>query len=243
MTFAQSRPQLYQEEENYKNLSNDELIEKKDLTMQNESIIYDLNKNTGIKDKSHYTGKDNYKFSGHYFGNIEVNKFTNISTFEMNYSVKISNFWVESFIGRTSSTFKTISENKTKNNNALSTSEARYIRPDDSKETLLSLGLGIGYRFKFIYRFLETTDIFETVSAFATRHILDESYRGTNYNGYGFRADYGIHKRATTSFFYGVKGSYNIGAVKRRLEDGESRSEGTLSLSWLALGIEAGYYF
>lgn len=243
LSFAQSRPILYQEEENFKKMSNDQLLDKKEITLQDDSIIYDMNKDTGIKDKSHYTGRDNHKLSGHYFGNVALNKFTDISAFEVNYSMRFSEIWVESFLGRTATTFKVISENKTPNINALSTSEARYIRPDASRETLLSAGIGIGYRFKMIYQFIETNDVFETISAFGTRHILDESFRGTNYNGYGFRADYGIHKRATTSFFYGGKLSYNFGAVKRRLADGESRREGTLSLSWVALGFEAGYYF
>lgn len=241
--FAQSRPILYQDEENYTKMTNDQLLEKKDVTLQDDSIIYDLNKDTGVKDKSHYTGRDGYKLSGHYMGNVELNKFTDISAFEFNFSKRFAEIWVETFVGRTAATFKAISENKKSNINALSTSEARYIRPDNSSETLLSAGVGIGYRFKMIYQFIDTTDVFETISAFVTRHILDESFRGTNYNGYGFRADYGIHKRSTTSFFYGAKASYNFGAVKRRLNDGESRSEGTLSLSWLALGFEAGYYF
>lgn len=242
-SLAQSRLELYQDEENYKKLSNDQLLDKKDVTLQDESIIYDMNKETGIKDKSHYTGRDEYKFSGNYLGHWELNKFTTISSFDVHFSKRFDDFWIETFLSRTAATFKAISENKTHNINAQSTSESRFQRPDAAKELLLSGGVGVGYRFKMIYQFIETADVFETVTAYLVRHMLDESYRNDDYNGYGVRADYGIHKRTSTSFFYGGRLSYNFGMVKRHLADGESDSEGSLALSWMAIGFEAGYYF
>lgn len=241
--IAQSRQILYQDEENYKKMSNDQILDKKDVTLQDESIIYDMNKETGIKDKSHYTGRDDYKFSGNYLGHWELNKFTEISSFDVHFSKRFDDFWVETFLSRTAATFKAISENKTSNVGAISTSEARFQRPAEAKELLLSGGVGVGYRFKMIYQFIETSDVFETITAYLVRHMLDESYRSENYNGYGVRADYGIHKRTSTSFFYGGRLSYNFGMVKRRLADQESDSEGSLALSWLAFGFEAGYYF
>lgn len=224
-------------------MSNDELLEKKEVTLQDDSIIYDMNSDTGIKDKSHYTGRDNYKLSGNYLGHFELNKFTDISSFDFNFSKRFSEVWVETFISKTAATFKAISENKQLNINAQTTSEARWIRPDDAKQSLISMGVGIGYRFKMIYQFIETNDVYETITAYVSRHLLDESFRGDDYNGYGLRADYGIHKRSSTSFFYGAKASYNFGWVKRHLADGESDTDGTLSLSWLSLGVEAGYYY
>jgi hypothetical protein len=53
--FAQVRPELFQEEENFEKLSNDEFREKKDITLRDESIISDTNVYTGIKDFEYYT--------------------------------------------------------------------------------------------------------------------------------------------------------------------------------------------
>lgn len=237
------RVELYKEENNFENLSIEEINQKREVTLKDEAIIVDTNPLTGIKDKTHYTAKDRSKLSASYLANGDVMRLSNYSGFMGEYAHKAFGLWWHLFLEKSASTFKTISENKTSNTTTTAGSEARYTRPDEAKQDLFSYGVGVGYRFKSIWEWLEFDDIFETVAVYGVKHSLKESYRDLGYTGYGFRADYGIHKRASTSFFYGVKGSYNIGTVNRTLDQGEITSEGSLSLSWFSLGAEFGYYF
>jgi hypothetical protein len=242
--FAQAhRVELYKDEANFENLSNEEINQKKESTLKDEAMVIDTNPLTGIKDKTHYTAKDHHRLSGAYLANGEVLKLSNYSGFMGEYAFKAYGIWWHAFVEKSASTFKTISENKRLSTSTTIGSEARFQRPDESKQDLFSYGAGIGYRFKSIWEWLEFEDLFETIAVFGVKHSLKESYRDLSYAGYGFRADYGIHKRASTSFFYGLKASYNIGTVRRALDVGEISSEGSLALSWFSLGAEIGYYY
>lgn len=242
--FAQGRTVLYEEEEMFKDLPIEEVKEKKDLTLKDETIAYDLNKDTGIKDKYIYTAKDQHKFSGSYSFNTDLTKVAEVSSFEVNYGYKVYyNFWAEAYISQTNGTFSELSENKTENYTTLGSTEARFPRPQNAKESIFSYGLGVGYRFKLAYDFLNLTDFFETINIYYSQHSLNESYRSKVYSGKGFRAVYGIHYRTNTSLFYGGKFSYNHGSVSRGTEGVESKTDASLTVSWTSFGFEMGYYF
>ncbi|MFZ4712095.1 MAG: hypothetical protein ACOYL6_00150 [Bacteriovoracaceae bacterium] len=240
--FAVIRPELFEEEENFEKLSNDDVKAKKDITLKNEAMITDTNSYTGIKDREYYTGNDHHKLSGSYQLNPRITKPFDFSSFELNYGYKMWGLWWQGFVARSAGTWDTVAENKEIGGTGAD-SEARFQRPKNSRETLMSYGLGVGYRFRMIYEWLKIDDLFETISVYGARHSLNESYRDLNYTGYGFRADYGIHMRATSSFFYGLKGSYNIGKVTRSLGEKESHSDASLAISWISLGFEAGYFY
>jgi hypothetical protein len=240
--FAQIRPELFQEEENFEKLTNDEVRIKKDITLRDEAIISDTNVYTGIKDFEYYTAKDHHRLAGNLQLNPHITKLVDFSTFEINYAYKGWGLWWHGFLNRSAGTWESMAENKDPNGTS-ETSEGHFQRPKRARETLYSYGAGVGYRFKMIYEWIKLDDLFETVAVYGVKHNLSDSYRDITYNGYGFRADYGLHMRATSSFFYGLKGSYNIGKVTRSLQNFESHSEGSLALSWVSVGFELGYYY
>lgn len=242
--IAQVRPELFQEEENFGKLSNDELKTKPEITLKDEAMISNFNSSTGIKDSEYYTGKDKHMLAGAYHVNPNITKISDLSSFEVSYAYKVYSVWAQAILTQTAGKFDGVSENKDVNAQTTNTnSEYRFQRPYNSKETILSYGVGVGYRFRMIYEWIKFDNMFETIGVYAMKHALNESYRDLSYNGYGFRADYGIHKRAGQSFFYGIKGSYNIGKVTRSLEEGESKADGSLALSWISMGFQVGYWF
>jgi hypothetical protein len=72
---------------------------------------------------------------------------------------------------------------------------------------------------------------------------LNESFIDREYRGYGLTANYGIHKRTSTSFFWGGKMSYNFASVTRRPIVNEPRKDRSLTLGWLSFAFELGIFF
>ena len=67
--------------------------------------------------------------------------------------------------------------------------------------------------------------------------------RGETYAGFGFKADYGLHYRMHSSFFYGGKISYNWAPVTRAEIGDESSRDRSIMLAWFNVGLEFGYYY
>lgn len=224
--------------------SQDILIHRPEKYLRNESMIYDLNTNLGIKDQRRYTGADRNRFSvaGHINGNYE--HLQNLLGFELSYmrrSTRYNQFWYGGQFYQHRTYFGNITQNPTGGTNT--NSDSNFKRPNDTKETIMGLGLGVGYRFKLLLDFWQTEDVFENVDVFVNAVQMNESYLGKKYSGYGLTTNYGIHKRSSTSFFYGGKISYNIAPVTRAAIGNESKSERSLSLGWLSLGFEMGFFF
>ena len=224
--------------------SQDILIHRPEKYLRNESMIYDLNTNLGIKDQRRYTGADRNRFSvaGHINGNYE--HLQNLLGFELSYmrrSTRYNQFWYGGQFYQHRTYFGNITQNPTGGTNT--NSDSNFKRPNDTKETIMGLGLGVGYRFKLLLDFWQTEDVFENVDVFVNAVQMNEGYLGKKYSGYGLTTNYGIHKRSSTSFFYGGKISYNIAPVTRAAIGNESKSERSLSLGWLSLGFEMGFFF
>lgn len=219
------------------------LIKKPEKYLRDESMIYDLNTNLGIKDQRRYTGTDNNRFSiaGHINGNYEQP--TDILGVEVNY-MRRSTRYHQAFWGAQFFHHKTYFDAITQNHSTGgANSEASFQRPGGTKNTVMAFGLGAGYRFKLLLDFYETEDVFETVDVFVNAVQLDESFIDEVYRGYGLTASYGIHKRSSTSYFYGGKFSYNVASVTREAIANEDKSDRSLALGWLSLAFELGWYY
>lgn len=224
--------------------SEEVLIKKPEKYLQNESMIYDLNTELGIKDQRQYTGGDRNRlsFAGHFNGNYEhVQNLFGIEAAYMRRSTRYNQIWygIQGFQHNTR--FGTISKTPRAGSNP--NSDSNFIRPSDTKNTVSAVGLGVGYRFKLMLDFFQTEDVFESVDVFINGVQLSENYIGKKYSGYGLTANYGIHKRSSTSFFYGGKIGYNVASVTRAAIGTESKSDRSLSLGWLSAAFEMGIFY
>lgn len=219
------------------------LIRKPEKYLRDESMIYDLNTNLGIKDQRRYTGTDRNRFSlaCHISGNYEQP--TDILGGEVNYmrrSERYNQVWWGAQFFHHKTYFDAITQNPTTGG---VNSEASFRRPGGTENTIMAFGLGVGYRFKLLLDFYETEDVFETVDVFVNALQLDESFIDETYRGYGLTASYGLHKRSSTSYFYGGKFSYNVASVTREAIANESKSSRSLALGWLSLAFELGFFY
>lgn len=220
------------------------LIKKPEKHLRNESMIYELNTNLGIKDQRRYTGTDSNRFAiaGMFNGNYE--HVADVLGGEISYmhrSTRYNQIWYGGQFFHQRAMFDAITQNHTSGSNP--NGEQATKRPGGVKDTVMGFGLGAGYRFKLLMDFYPTEDVFESVDVFVNGLQLDETYVKKKYRGYGLTANYGIHKRSSTAFFYGGKLSYNIGSVAREQIGNESKRERSLTLGWLALGFEIGFFY
>lgn len=234
--FAQDPFELSEEE---LNPSTEEiLIKRPEKYLRDESVIYDLNTDRGIKDQRKYTGEDRNRlsFAGHLSGNYE--HLQNILGGEvafMRRSTSYSQFWYGAQFFNHRSRFDAVAEPQ---------EDEATNRPGHAPNTIMAAGLGMGYRFKLMLDFFRTEDVFESVHVFANYVRLNESFIEQVYQGWGMTANYGIHKRSSTNFFYGGKLSYNLAPVRRAaLPDDLGRRSREMTLAWLSVAFEIGWFY
>lgn len=196
-----------------------------------ESYIFITNTELGVQDQRRFTGLDRNKLSLSIHVNGQYEYLQRLNALDLTWLRRTDN-WTKLWWGATLRQTNTRLDQIT----TLKTQGPEAALPKDSDQTITTLGLGAGYRFKLLLDFLKTENVFETIQAFATYNTLQESTSGESYTGYGLTADYGLHKRTRTSFFYGAKFSYNISyvALDRDRE---------FSLGWYTFALETGFIF
>ncbi len=172
-----------------------------------------------------------------YFLNGNIRQLSGVSTFEFLFGKKISNYWIEIFGRKSDLRYKSV----TFLNGAVRTADSEGLL--FTSEPLFSGGFGIAYRSTFIQNFIKSGDYFETTSAHINYNLLSEVMTTDVFTGFGFKADFGIHKRFSRYFHLGAKFSYNIAALTRDPVEGEDSSTlRSLVLHWIGIGIDLTYY-
>jgi hypothetical protein len=220
------------------------LIKQPEKHLRHESMIYNLNTELGIRDQRKFTGQDRNRFSlaGHISGDYEhFDEIFGLEAVYMRRTTSYNQLWWGFQVFQHRTYFDAITQNHRSGTNP--NSEAQFQRASGVKNTVLGLGPGIGYRFKLLLDFFPTEDVFESIDVFANVIDLNETHMGERYRGYGLTTNYGIHKRSSTSFFYGGKLSYNVASVTREALGNEKRRERSLSLGWLSLAFELGFFY
>ncbi len=222
------------------------LIKKPEKYLRDDSMIYDLNTDLGIRDQRKNTGTDHNRFAvaGHVSSDYE--RANDLLGLELNYMHKSDTYnqlWYGAQFFQNRTYFDAITQNKAVTGNDNPHSDSQYQRPNHVKTTIMAGGLGVGYRFKLLLEFLQTEDVFETVDVFVNYLSMNESFLAQKYQGYGLTTNYGIHKRVNSKYFYGGKISYNIATVTRAPLGSESKSDRTFSIGWLSLAFEMGLFF
>jgi hypothetical protein len=242
--FAQDPMELTEEELNPD--AEEILIKKPEKYLRNESMIYDFDTDLGIKDQRQYTGQDRNKVSLAAHISSDYEHFNNLIGLEFSYmhrSTRYNQIWYGFQFFQHNTTFDSITKNQTVETGDTATDESAFQRPGDTKNTVMGLGLGVGYRFKLLLDFFQTEDMFESIDVYANYIRLNETFIKKDYSGYGLTTNYGLHKRVNTSFFYGGKLSYNLSYVKREKLGTESEKNRSLALGWLSLAFELGFFF
>lgn len=242
--FAQSALDLTDAEKDP--TAEDILLKKPEKYLRDESMIYNFDSTLGIKDQRQWTGQDKNRISlaGHV--SFDYEHLTETQGLDFTYMRRASNysqFWYGFQIFRNQTRFDAVTQNPTATSASNANSDAKRARPNDAKEAILAGGLGVGYRFKLLLDFFETENVFESVDVFANYVQMEDNFLSETYTGYGMTANYGIHKRSGTSFFYGMKFAYNLASVTRPKIGDEKRHERSLTLGWGTLALEIGSFF
>lgn len=231
-------------EEDLNPSSEDVLIKKPEKYLRDESMIYDFDSDLGIKDQRRYTGGDRNRFSvaGLVSANYEqVNSVVGADVSYMRRSTRYNQVWWGGQFFYQNVHFDAVTQNRSSGTNA--NGEQAYQRPGGTQDAIMAGGLGAGYRFKLLLDFFETEDVFENIDVFVNYVQFKEDFINKSYQGYGLTTNYGIHKRSSTSFFYGGKLSYNLASVTREAIGDEKKSDRSLALGWLSLGFEIGFFY
>lgn len=230
-----------------KNPSAEEILKQKpEKFLRDESMIYNFNSNLGLRDQRKYTGTDKNKLAvaGHISSDYE--HLDNLLGFEVNYlrrSQAYDKIWWGAQFFTHNAKFDAITQNHSEGSSTNTGSEAANQRPSGIENSVMGAGLGMSYRFKLLLDFWDSEDVFETIDVFGNYIILNEKHIDQSYKGYGLTANYGIHKRSGTSFFYGGKISYNLASVTREAINDEKKSDRSLTLGWLSVALELGVFF
>jgi hypothetical protein len=211
---------------------------------QQDLVLKTTNSDTDWIISEHSVYDDSSMLSFLVHGNLKLNNIASLKTFELDYGKKISRYsWLLFTVSKLAGNFGSVSENKSSGDTTNSLSEINFQRPDESEVNLLSLGVGLSYRYKFFPKIFNFNKVFETVGAMITYNQLDDQYRGMKYSGPGLRVDYGVHKRISRVFQLGLQASYNIALVKRSAEfDTEKTSDRSLLLSWGTIAFNLSFY-
>lgn len=214
----------------------DVLNRRKEKFQRDELMVYDINQNTGVSDQRRWTGDDRNRIAGAFHLNGQYEFLAEAQALEVSWLRRTNNWhklWWGAMAKRTTGEFKTFAANNPNENR---------VTPGDSKISVTTLGVGIGYRLRLLMDFLQTDKTMETVNLFATYNALDGGSDAQDYKGYGMTAEYGLHRRTRSSFFWGGKFTYNLAWVERSESDTPQEAR-SLTLGNYSFALEAGFYF
>ncbi|MFW5887184.1 MAG: hypothetical protein ACOCUH_00115 [Bacteriovoracia bacterium] len=205
------------------------------LYLDNQSIVSDHDESTGIKSNYTYTGNDQSRTGIQLHFNYNPFNISDILGFEVSFDKRLEQLWL-SFEGQyLKGSFGSIASNP---------QGIQTTHPVDSEAVVMQGGVGLGYRFKLLAFWDPADNVFETLNAYATYNRFSDDFDSTDYSGFGLKADYGIHIRSSSDYFYGGKLAYNWAIVEREAQDAtESSIDRTLHLSWISLAFEFGFYY
>jgi len=223
-------------------LKSSEIKDFKEVYLSEESLLIEET-DDGLYADDYYTAKDDNRFFLSYQFSTDYEETNSVTSLEMGYQSKFNNFkdtWFTINLKRTIAQYDAIAQELASSSDAnADANETRF----DSEQTFTTIGFGIGYRFKALTDFVESDRFFETIFSVLNYSAHLDSSTSTKYNGFGMSMDYGLHYRATNTFYYGAKLSYNILPMVREPVDEEKRQDRSLVFGWTALGFEIGYFY
>lgn len=239
-----SVPTLAQRQRSFERNSDEELttsFTEEDLeeidNLKRGTVIKRRDVGTGLFLDDYNTDKDRNRTSFLYHLNNDATDLTGIQTLEFIYAYRFELAWVEFFALRTSGRFEEMTDNNPGDGGG-------SVQLRETDESVLAFGASLSYRGTWIQDLVNSDKMFTTTSAGLGWYNMTENFRVKSYSGPGLKADFGLHRRSSSSIHYGVKMSYHLAHVERSAEfEGETSSQRSLVLSWLSFGFDLSFYF
>ncbi|MCF8059372.1 MAG: hypothetical protein K9K67_08750 [Bacteriovoracaceae bacterium] len=192
---------------------------------------------TGLFLSDYNTDKDANRTSFLYHLNNDLTALTAVQSLEFIYAHRFEHAWVEFFGFRATGNFEELTENNP--SEGAVTDELR-----ESEDSVLAFGASLSYRGTWIQDLVNSDKMFTTTAAGIGWYNYTQNLRVKSYSGPGLKCDFGLHRRSSPSFHYGLKMSYHLAHVERSAEfEGETSSQRSQVLSWLSFGIDLSFYF
>lgn len=190
-----------------------------------------------LKSESTFTPSLENRFGLTLGFNPSLSESSNVSNFTFNYAHKMTDFWLDANASFVKGLFNELSAN---NARATGATDADL---EEQKNTLLSLGVGIGRQTYYAQTLLPFDNIYEYMAADLTYNTYKEDFSGQTFSGFGMIAKYSVNKRFTDYFSAGAHFNYNLAVVKRdENADTETSSDRSLSIGFLTVGIDISFY-
>ncbi|MBF0314793.1 MAG: hypothetical protein HQK50_00415 [Oligoflexia bacterium] len=221
------------------------LSKMKSFDQEDNLFISEKNLETGLLEKVYSIGEDKNHWNLFFQTNASVIKGPSLLAGDFLYGRNLDFCWLEtafSIVTAHFSALSTIPGRRSDNNYA----EVNSSRSPDSAQLLFSASLGPGYRFRFPeeVNILQIQNLFQNVAVYLSYNRLLDSVRDAEYDGFGFRADYGVHKRLSTRSHIGARFAYHFAEVSRpEMFSQESGKDRRLYLSWFTLGLDLAVYY
>ena len=198
-----------------------------------------IDEESGILIDDYNISEDKRRWTISYLANPNTKELADIATFEFIFAQKREFAWIEYSLSRTSGTFRELAAYNP--NWGLSQTQQRDLQ--ETSDSVLTLGIGLSFRSAYIQHIL-SGDWFEIIGASLTYHQFDEAFQEFTFTGPGIKADLGIQKRTSESYFWGVRGSYHLASLRRSAEqEGEASEARSLLLHWVSVGFDVGIYY
>jgi hypothetical protein len=209
---------------------------KEESIKDEETIIIERNSQNGLVQAPYNTLSDTSKFAFSYHINGDLMNAASLKSIEASYSRRLTEFWWDFFYSQTTGSFKEFGKYNTSIRN-----------PDEelalTSETLTTLGSGVSYRSRYLRHLFKATNLFENLASSITYNTFSEKYYGESFKGPGLRAQYGVHFRGDSSFFYGANASYHLMTLRKPyLIEGDTASNRSLNLSYVTFAVEIGWF-
>lgn len=165
----------------------------------------------------------------------EASDVTNLTFF---YAHKMKDYWLDTSASIIQGQFNELSAN---NQRATGATDEEL---EDQKNSLLSLGVGIGRETNYtqtLFPYFE--NIYEMMAADITYNIYKEDFSGETYYGPGMIAKYSLYKRFSDYISAGAHFNYNLSAVKRANKtNDETSSDRSLTIGFMTVGFDISFY-
>ncbi|MBY0415133.1 MAG: hypothetical protein K2Q18_13260 [Bdellovibrionales bacterium] len=172
--------------------------------------------------------------------NSSLTKAADLQDFALSYGRQLDSYWIDANVMMTSGLFREFGENHPPATGSVNSAL------EEQKNTLTSIGVGIGRETRYAQTLLPFNDIYELMAANLTYNMYKEDFTGQSFNGPGLLAKFAVYKRMNDYFSAGVHFNYNISVVKRsKNEDAvisESNSSRSLTLGFLTIGFNISLY-
>jgi len=215
-----------------------------EVYLEKESLIRDVNQQSGVLSDYYYTRKDSGRLSLAYHTSHDYENFSKLYTLDIQVMKKITSYkdqWWGVQLKRVVAQYNALAdelESTSTHPDADSQTERR-----DALQSMTIFGLGVGYRFNILSEFFKTNRVFEQVMAYGNYIYHLDGKNDNKYRGYGATMEYGIHRRVGESFFAGGKLSYNLASLERSKKSDEDKTDRSLVFRWTSIGFEVGYYY